>query len=73
MHRTSTSCSSRSRNGRSCCLGSCLTPVSKARISGAPSSDAVELLGREHQVRGRTRPRPRLHALARARVDSGAV
>src|SRR5437763_15632689 len=41
-------------------------------ISG-PSSDAVELLGREHQARGRARSRPRLAALARARVGSGAA
>ena len=40
---------------------------------GAPSSGAVELLGREHQARGRTRPRPRLDALARARVDTGVA
>jgi hypothetical protein len=41
--------------------------------ASAPSSDAVEFLGREHQARGRTRPRPRLGALVRARVDSGAA
>src|SRR6266480_6184906 len=39
----------------------------------APSSNAAEFLGREHQARGRTRSRPRLAALARARVDSGAA
>src|SRR5919201_1412023 len=43
------------------------------RDASAPSSNAVELLGREHQARGRTRSRPRLAALARARVDSGAA
>src|SRR4029079_7071498 len=41
-------------------------------ISGPPS-DAAEPLGREHQARGRTRPRPRLEALARARVHSRAA
>jgi hypothetical protein len=39
----------------------------------APSSNAAELLGREHQARGRTRPQPRLEALVRTRVDSGAA
>src|SRR5207247_978952 len=39
----------------------------------APSSNAAEFLGREHQARDRTRSQPRLAALARARVDSGAA
>src|SRR5262245_39413907 len=47
--------------------------LSGSSISGAPSSNAVEFLGREHQARGRTRSRPRLSALARARVDCGAA
>src|SRR5205085_4595091 len=34
---------------------------------------AALLLGREHQARGRTRPQPRLVALARARVVPGAA
>src|SRR5204862_6812527 len=51
------------------------SPEMLSGISGesAPFSDSAELLGREHQARGRTRSRPRLAALARARVDSGAV
>ena len=36
-------------------------------LHGAPFSDAVGLLGREHQARVFTRSRPRLEALARAR------
>jgi len=43
------------------------------RIPSAPSSNAVELLGREHQARGRTRPQQGWSALLRARVDSGAA
>src|SRR5439155_7738235 len=43
------------------------------RVHSAPASDAVEFPGREHQARGRTRPQPRLPALVRTRVDSGAV
>ena len=43
-----------------------------APVNGPPG-DIAELLGREHQARGRTRPRPRLEALARARVGSGAA
>src|SRR6476619_4650939 len=39
----------------------------------APPSDAAESLGRQHQARGRTRTQPRLVALARSRVDSGAA
>jgi murein DD-endopeptidase MepM/ murein hydrolase activator NlpD len=38
---------------------------------GTPSSNAAPLLGREHQARGRTRPQPRLGALARTRVVPG--
>ena len=41
-------------------------------VHGAPASDAVEFLGREHQARGRTRPQPRPAALVNARVDSDA-
>jgi hypothetical protein len=37
------------------------------------SGDAAELLGREHQARGRTRAKPRLAALVSARVASGAA
>src|SRR6266516_991468 len=47
-------------------------PRRSPRVS-APSGDAVQSLGREHQARGRTRPRPRLVALARARVVPGAA
>jgi hypothetical protein len=40
----------------------------------APPSDAAELLGREHQARGRTHSKPMLNeALARGRVGSGAA
>ena len=42
-------------------------------IDKAVAGDLVEHLGREHQARGRTRPRPRLVALARARVVHGAA
>jgi hypothetical protein len=34
-------------------------------FEGAPSSNAVELLGHEHQARGRTRPRPRPDCLGK--------
>src|SRR5215211_3208686 len=43
-------------------------------IVSAPSRNAAPLLGREHQARGRTRPRQRLSAaFARARVVPGAA
>src|SRR5207247_11155291 len=47
-------------------------PGSSGGIS-APSSNAVELLGREHEARGRTRPQQGWSALLRARVGPGAA
>ena len=48
--------------------------VRLAQRVGAPSGNAASLLGREHQARGRTRPRQGCStALARARVVSGAA
>ena len=46
--------------------------VARRGIS-APSRDAVERLGREHQARGRTWPRQGWTALPRSRVGSGAA
>jgi DNA topoisomerase-1 len=39
----------------------------------APPGNAAPLMGREHQARVRTRPQPRLSALVRTRVGSGAA
>src|SRR2546422_8830009 len=50
-----------------------ITTTSRASFTGAPASDAVEVLGREHQARGRTRPEQGWSALLRARVDCGAA
>src|SRR5204863_3862924 len=50
-----------------------LSPFWENLPESAPSSNAAELLDREHQARGRTRSRPRLAALARASVHSGAA
>src|SRR5947199_9709551 len=47
-------------------------PAIRTYISG-PASRAGGCLGRERQARGRTRSQPRLTALARARVASGAA
>src|SRR5439155_11841453 len=55
------------------CRATAMRSASDRAAISAPSSDAAQFLGREHQARGRTRPTPRLAALARARVDSRAA
>jgi hypothetical protein len=44
-----------------------------APSASAPSSNRAQLLGGEHQARGRTRPQRRPVACARSRVDSRAA